>query len=258
VRRADRLGQSGNSDAGCPPQRQNPTALETVHLSVITFDDEAKQIVPLTELIQFRYPTLTVETSLTSLGRGLTLLAERIDQEVTKTTLNTKGDWKPLVFIMTDGEPTDDWQAGIEKFKQVKTGTVVACAASQDCDTYILKKITDNVIETDRIDRSTLENFFKWVSSSVAMASQKIELGKGEQGGLKDLPNLPKDIRIAGQLRKGSGGDDPYTPFKGANAIRAANKDKYGNPEGPQYDLARDGAFQGLQRAPVRFFELSF
>jgi hypothetical protein len=90
------------------------------------------------------------------------------------------------------------------------------------------------------------------------MASQKIELGKGEQGGLKDLPNLPKDIRIAGQLRKGSGDDDPYTPFKGANAIRAANKDKYGNPEGPQYDLARDGAFQGLQRAPVRFFELSF
>jgi uncharacterized protein YegL len=152
VRRADRLGQSGNSDAGCPPQRQNPTALETVHLSVITFDDEAKQIVPLTELIQFRYPTLTVETSLTSLGRGLTLLAERIDQEVTKTTLNTKGDWKPLVFIMTDGEPTDDWQAGIEKFKQVKTGTVVACAASQDCDTYILKKITDNV-DRDGPDR---------------------------------------------------------------------------------------------------------
>ena len=34
----------------------DPMALETVHLSVITFAREAKQIVPLTELMHFRPP----------------------------------------------------------------------------------------------------------------------------------------------------------------------------------------------------------
>mgnify|MGYP007025191231 CR=1 FL=1 len=41
----------------------------------------------------------------------------------------TKGDWKPLVFIMTDGEPTDDLNKGLAEFKKRKWGMVVACAA---------------------------------------------------------------------------------------------------------------------------------
>jgi hypothetical protein len=56
------------------------------------------------------------------------------------------------------------------------------------------------------------------------------------------------------QPRRGSSGDDPYTPYKGINAIRAANKDRYGNPDGPQYDLARDGAFKGLQIAVLHLY----
>lgn len=237
--------------------RMNPLALETVFLSVITFDDTARQIVPLTDLIQFNPPTLTVDQGLTSLGQGLTLLAERIEKEVVASTATTKGDWKPLVFIMTDGEPTDDWPAGIERFKKAKTGTVVACACGQDCDTFILKKITDNVIEMDRMDKTSLESFFKWVSASVATASQKIETGGGAPTALKELPNLPRDIRVVEQPRKPEGGgDDPYTPFKGVNAVRAANKDRYGNPDGPQYDLARDGAFKGLQVAVIQLYTL--
>lgn len=233
---------------------QNPMALETLYLSVITFDDEAKQILPLTELTSFQCPALNVDKGLTSLGKGLSLLAEQIDKEVVKTTLTTKGDWKPLVFIMTDGEPTDDWQAGIERLKKASVGTVVACAVGPDCDTFVLKKITENVVEMDKADKSTLEAFFKWVSASVTTATHRIETGRGEATALIDLPALPVDIRLVEQPRRGSAGDDPYTPFKGINAIRAANKDRYGNPDGPQYDLARDGAFNGLQIAVLHLY----
>lgn len=38
------------------------------------------------------------------------MLAQSIDREVGKSTAEMKGDWKPLVFIMTDGMPTDSWQ----------------------------------------------------------------------------------------------------------------------------------------------------
>ena len=61
-------------------------------------------------------------------------------------------------------------------------------------------------------------------------------------------------MKVVERVRKGSHGNDPYTRHRGANAIRAANRDKYGNPEGPQYDLARDGAFKGLQIAILQLY----
>ncbi len=98
--------------------RQDPYALETAYISVITFDSDARQTVPLTELSQFNPPQLSA-TGTTAMGAALTLLAERIEAEVTKTTSDTKGDWKPVVFLMTDGSPTDNLTAGIEALKRI-------------------------------------------------------------------------------------------------------------------------------------------
>ena len=41
--------------------RQDPYALETAYLSVITFDSSAKQLIPLTELVSFQPPQLSAE-----------------------------------------------------------------------------------------------------------------------------------------------------------------------------------------------------
>ena len=38
--------------------RQDPYALETAYLSVITFDSQAKQVTPLTELMNFQIPNI--------------------------------------------------------------------------------------------------------------------------------------------------------------------------------------------------------
>ena len=108
--------------------RQDPYALETAYLSIITFDSSAKQVTPLTELSSFQEPSIDAN-GCTALGEALSLLANCVDREVTKTTADVKGDWKPLVFIMTDGVPTDDLTKGLNEFKKRKFGTVVACAA---------------------------------------------------------------------------------------------------------------------------------
>src|SRR5690606_23977118 len=85
--------------------RQNPQAIETAYISIITFDSDARQLVPLTDLASFQMVDIKA-TGTTSLGAALRLVATSIDNEVTKTTAEQKGDWKPLVFIMTDGIPT--------------------------------------------------------------------------------------------------------------------------------------------------------
>lgn len=175
--------------------RTDPYALETAHLSIITFDSSAKQLVPLTELSAFQQPNITAN-GCTALGEALTLLATRSDSEVTKTTTEIKGDWKPLVFIMTDGEPTDDWQKGLAEFKKRKFGMVVACAAGQGANTSILKQITECVVQLDTADSATIKSFFKWVSASVSAGSTKVESGGQEMTGLSELPPPPAEVNI--------------------------------------------------------------
>jgi uncharacterized protein YegL len=175
--------------------RSDPYALETAYLSVITFDSTAKQVVPLTEFSAFQTPEIQA-SGVTALGDALTLLAKRIDVEVTKTTAEQKGDWKPLVFLMTDGGPTDSWQNGLAELKKRKTGLIVACAAGQGADTKVLKQITEIVVRLDTADSSTIKAFFKWVSASISTGSQKVEEGGKEVAGIGELPPPPPEVNI--------------------------------------------------------------
>jgi uncharacterized protein YegL len=175
--------------------RQDPYALETAYLSIITFSSTANQLVPLTELTNFQTPNIEASGT-TSLGGALSLLAQRADVEVAKTTSEQKGDWKPIVFIMTDGMPTDDWQKGLKEFQSKKWGMVVACAAGQAVDTTILKQVTEVVVQLDTADSSSFKAFFKWVSASISTSSAKIEEGGKEVGGLSELPPPPPEVNI--------------------------------------------------------------
>jgi len=175
--------------------RSDPYALETAYLSVITFDSSARQLVPLTELSMFQMPEIQASGS-TAFGEALSLLANKVSTEVTKTTAEVKGDWKPIVFLMTDGGPTDNWQQGLADFKRQKFGMVVACAAGQGADTNILKQVTEIVVQLDTADSATIKAFFKWVSASVGTTSAKIETGGKEVTGLNELPPPPPEVNI--------------------------------------------------------------
>ena len=175
--------------------RQDPYALETAFLSIITFNTSAQQITPLTELSAFQEPNIEASGG-TALGGALALLAQKVDTKITKTTAEVKGDWKPLVFIMTDGVPTDDLNQGLAEFKKRKFGMVVACAAGQGADTATLKQITENVVQLDTADSATIKSFFKWVSASVSTSSMKVEDGGKDVSGMNELPPPPPEVNI--------------------------------------------------------------
>ncbi|MBT9547130.1 MAG: VWA domain-containing protein [Candidatus Sericytochromatia bacterium] len=174
--------------------RQDPYALETAFLSVISFESQAQQLVPLTELSQFQAPPL-VANGVTSLGAALSLLADCIQREVKTATQDRKGDWKPLVFLMTDGMPTDDWEHGLARLKTQKIGMMVACGPNHGMDTDLLKQITPHVVTLDVTDSAAFKAFFKWVSASISTGSQKVDTGK-EVMGLSELPPPPPEITI--------------------------------------------------------------
>lgn len=175
--------------------RSDPYALETAYISVITFDSRAQQVTPLTELSNFKLPNIEAN-GCTALGEALALLAQKIDTEVTKTVADTKGDWRPLIFIMTDGEPTDNLSQGLAEFKKRKCGMVVACAAGQGANTNVLKQITENVVQLDTADHATIKAFFKWVSASISTSSKSIEDKACEATTMSELPPPPPEVNI--------------------------------------------------------------
>src|ERR1044072_3553047 len=85
--------------------RRDPYALETAYLSVVVFAGRAKTLVPLTDIASF-YPPELPRGGGQSLGAAFKHLMVEMETKIAKTTAEAKGDWKPIVFLFTDGAPT--------------------------------------------------------------------------------------------------------------------------------------------------------
>ncbi len=170
----------------------NPHAIETVYLSVITFDSTAKQIVQLTSVEQFTPPVLKAEGN-TALGAAITLLDQALDRELRPNVEGRKGDYRPLVFLLTDGAPTDQWKDPVAKLKARTThkiGSLVALGCGANVNLATLKEITDDVLRMSEVSPDSMHQFFKWVSSSIQKTSQRID-SKADDGSLDALPLPP-------------------------------------------------------------------
>lgn len=158
--------------------RTDPYALETAFISVIAFAGKAKCISPLTELYKFYPPTFPIGGG-TSLGAALNFLMDSMDKELVKTTLEQKGDWKPIIFLFTDGTPTDDTSAAIARWnnKYKKSANIIAISIGDNADTHLLGKISENVLRLNNTDEMSFKSFFKWVTASIKATSVS-EIGR--------------------------------------------------------------------------------
>jgi uncharacterized protein YegL len=172
----------------------DPQALETAYLSVITFDSSARQVIPLTELMQFQEPELKASGA-TALGGALNVLMECVNSEVRKSSETQKGDWRPLVFILTDGAPTDVEAFGqaARALKGMKAANIVACAAGSRADTTYLRQITENVLMMNTLSAGDMARFFAWVSGSIKMSSKSLD---ARPGAAIELPPPPDGFVI--------------------------------------------------------------
>lgn len=175
--------------------RSNPHTLETAHVSIITFDSEARQLVPLTEVAEIMAPELKLSPG-TAMGAGIRLLCQKVNEEVTKTTATTKGDYRPLVFLLTDGQPTDpgDTEAAIRTLTSPKIANIYAigCGSEGDVDFHTLGKITDIVLKMEDLSREAFAKLFVWLSSSVQSTS--IDAANPEAANKVNLDKLPAEV----------------------------------------------------------------
>lgn len=174
--------------------RSDAQALDSLWISIITFDKEIVEVAPLTELVYFQLPEIICpQSGPTNTGAALEYIIQKVKQDVIKGSPTQKGDWKPLLFVFTDGKPSDLhlYREKISEIKNLNFGAVVGCAAGPKADDAILKELTNNVVHLDSADSATLKQFFRWVSETIEQGNKS--QGTGES---ITLPPPPSEITV--------------------------------------------------------------
>ena len=160
--------------------RTDPHALETVFISVVAFAGIAKTITPMVDVISY-YPAKLPLGGGTSLGAALEELMGNIDKHVIKTTHDQKGDWKPIVYLFTDGRPTDNFAQAIKRWHAdyAKKVTLIAVGMGKQVDYSVLHQLTENVLLYEQTKDNDFKEFIRWVTASIAAQSKSV--GEGQQ-----------------------------------------------------------------------------
>lgn len=196
--------------------RTDPRAQETVFVSIIAFAGKAKTIMPLQEINNFYPPKFPIGSG-TSLSSGLKHLMSELDANIVRTTRDTKGDWKPIIFLITDGVPTDETSKELSRWKHKwqRSTNLVAVTLGNKADTELLSHLSENIIAVEDSQAGAFKAFFDWVTASIKVSSTAIE-DRGEDfelAPIRDAGMSPIDLAKATAIERKV--DDNYIVLTG-------------------------------------------
>lgn len=155
-----------------------------IKVAALSFSDGATWITsagPM-ELDQFHWNGLEAG-GLTDFGAACHALNEKLS---TKAFMKeATGSFAPAIFLLSDGEPTDDWKEGLAVLKQnnwFKASVKVAMAIGSDANKDVLKEFTGHmeaVLEAH--NAAILKKMIKFVS---VRASQVASKSSNADGGI--------------------------------------------------------------------------
>jgi uncharacterized protein YegL len=148
---------------------ENPNA--QVLVRVLTFSSGARWLVPQpTPVADFAWSDLSSD-GVTDMGKALTMLADQL-----KIPPMTGRALPPVLVLISDGQPTDDFQDGLKSLMGQpwgKKAVRMAIAIGEDADLDILQQFIGNA-EIKPLLASNPESLvrqIKWVSTAVLKAA---------------------------------------------------------------------------------------
>jgi uncharacterized protein YegL len=88
----------------------NPTVADKARLGIIGFSGTAEVLLPLADLNDVHQLPELAPKGATSYAAAFTLLRDTIEQDIQKLKAEGHTPFRPTVFFLTDGQPTDtDW-----------------------------------------------------------------------------------------------------------------------------------------------------
>ena len=162
----------------------DPLVSDKCRIGLITFSDIAEELLPLSNLSDVQAMPGCAAKGMTNYGEAFNLLRVVISRDISNMKSQGFQVYRPAVFFITDGEPTDDWEANHRALtdKNVnpqaphiiafgvaganpavigKIGTKAAFIANQGVDPgnalkEILKSLTNTIVNSSSSSSPTL------------------------------------------------------------------------------------------------------
>ena len=149
--------------------RRDPHALESVWFSQIVFAAKAVTLSPLQDIINFRPGSLPIGGG-TGVGAMLEHLMKTLKSDIQVDTSTGKADWKPIVYLMTDGRSTDSTVQAIQDWNRNFKGKclLVAISLGTKSDISMLRQLTDNVVVFMDTSPQAYSSYAEWISRSIS------------------------------------------------------------------------------------------
>jgi len=144
---------------------ENPNA--QVLVRAIKFSSGAQwHVSQPTEVSDFRWEDLTAE-GVTDMGKALLMVADQL-----KIPPMTERALPPVLVLISDGQPTDDYASGLKALMDQPWGRKavrIAIAIGEDADTEVLQKFIGNpeLKPLQANNPEALVKYIKWVSTAV-------------------------------------------------------------------------------------------
>lgn len=181
---------------------ENPNA--KVLMRVLTFSTGARwHVATPTDLDDFKWADIDAN-GVTDLGKALMMLAEQL-----KMPPMEQRALPPVLVLISDGMPTDDYKSGLKALKEQPWGqraVRVAIAIGRDADSDVLAQFIDHpeIVPLQANNPEKLVEFIRWASTEVLkQASAPASQGAAQAGNALFIP-IP--------TAQGSAGASPTNP----------------------------------------------
>jgi len=148
---------------------ENPNA--ELLIRVVTFSDGAQWLISKpTPIKEFKWKDIAADGQ-TDMGKAFSLVADQL-----KVPPMNERALPPVIVLISDGHPTDDYSSGLKKLLEQlwgKHAVKISIAIGSDVDLEVLKKFMDNSELKPLIANSAdqLTKYIKWASTVPIKAS---------------------------------------------------------------------------------------
>lgn len=144
----------------------------SVEVAMITFGPIVKLTQDFVTIDQFTPPTLEVD-GVTPMGGGIEYALDFLESR--KQTYKDNGIlyYRPWVFLITDGAPTDSWQSAAQRMREAEAQSRLSFFAVgvQGADMNILKQISPPKRSPIMLNGLDFREMFVWLSASMKRVS---------------------------------------------------------------------------------------
>jgi uncharacterized protein YegL len=170
---------------------QDELAALRVEPAIVTFDTEVRTVVEFGTADRFNPPELRTKGS-TSMGAGILRAIAMIEERKRYYDEHALERWRPWLWLMTDGAPTDAWQ---EAARQVREGVqekrfLFFAVGTAMANFSVLRQIS--VLPPVRLKEASFGKMFEWLSRSMRSVSrsasdvEKMDFGSVQSWGELD------------------------------------------------------------------------